>query len=101
MFSFGDVIRLLQFSKSIRCVTTRALQCVSGERGHCSLYWKGLIAVSDAQKCSVLLQDAAVPSIVDQSVNHAEPAVWCTGTVSISLLHSPMRNSKNWQSECM
>lgn len=83
VFSFGDVIRLLQLSKGIMCVTTRTLQCVSGERGHCSLYCKGSIAVSDAQKCSVLLQDAAVPSIPGQSVNYAEPAVWCSGTVSI------------------
>lgn len=95
VFSFADVIRLLQPSKSMMCVTTRTLQCVSGERGHCSLHCKGSIAVSDAQKCSVLLQDAAVPSILGQSVNHAEPAVWCSGTVSLSLLLSQLRNSKN------
>lgn len=54
VFSFADVIRLLQPGKSIMCVTTRTLQCVSGERGHRSLYCKGSIAVSDGQvpQCS-------------------------------------------------
>lgn len=49
----------------------------------------------------MLLQDAAVPSILGQSVDHAEPAVWCTKTISISVLLSPLRNSKNLRSECM
>lgn len=75
-FSFGDVIRLLQLNKCIMCVTTRALQCVRRERGHCSLYCKGSIVVSDAQRCSLLLQDSVVPSLLGQSVNHNDPDIW-------------------------
>lgn len=79
VFSFADVIRLPQLNNCIVCVTTRALQCVSRERGHCSLHCKGSIVVSDAQRWSVVLKDAVVPPLLGQSVNHPEPSVRCKG----------------------
>lgn len=99
-FSFGDVIRLLQLKKCIMCVTTRALQCVRRERGHCSLYCKGSIVVSDSQRCSLLLQDSVVLHYwTSLLITMIQISGANTGMVSISVLLLPPRNSKNLWSD--